>query len=367
MKRILLLIFPLISFLAWGQDEITIDGSPCGIHGSSKNGSKEYDQNALKNRFNFPGTSDFDASLTLAKFVDGTAVKGKFSESKAVEITGYVYDVKVGGVETCNCKTKDPSFRDTHIEITLNDKDTGPENRVIAEVTPRIRQMMLQKGIDWTTEALKQNLKGHMVRIQGWLFYDGSHETENFADDPKDEIGRANWRATCWEIHPITFIEVIGDDTATELDQAGTEDKENLIAPVPLPPGSDKSTNNTKTKAMESTPLNTLIIILLGAILGMVGQGIRVVVGIKKVGDEAVKTGQDQKDLIQTKQLALSLFIAFAIGAIAGVLAAVTSTELSFSKTTIIAFIAAGYAGTDFIEGFIRKYPAVTKDYSGNN
>jgi hypothetical protein len=118
---------------------------------------------------------------------------------------------------------------------------------------------------------------------------------------------------------------------------------------------------------MESTPLNTLIIILLGAILGMVGQGIRVVVGIKKVGDEAVKTGQDQKDLIQTKQLALSLFIAFAIGAIAGVLAAVTSTELSFSKTTIIAFIAAGYAGTDFIEGFIRKYPAVTKDYSGNN
>jgi hypothetical protein len=35
------------------------------------------------------------------------------------------------------------------------------------------------------------------------------------------------------------------------------------------------------------------------------------------------------------------------------------STLLEISKSTIIAFIAAGYAGTDFIEGFMRKNPTI--------
>ena len=57
--------------------------------------------------------------------------------------------------------------------------------------------------------------------------------------------------------------------------------------------------------------------------------------------------------------MAFSLIIAFAIGGVAGVLAAVTSDNIQFTKSTIIAFITAGYAGTDFIEGFIKKYPNV--------
>lgn len=360
MKIKLILLTMVVSFLAFGQDEIIIDGQPCNLHGSSKQGRKEYDQNPYKNRYNFPKISDFVTELSLENFVDGSAVKGKFSQDMAIEVTGYVYDVKVGGTETCNCKTTNPLFRDTHIEVTLNDQETGKDNRFIVEVTPRIRQKFANQGIDWTTEALKGTLKGRMVKIQGWLFYDFSHETENFSDDPNDNIGKKNWRATSWEIHPVTSMEVLDPSEAMASYSAFNEDDE-TPPPVVINSNKDNLSTNKKINAMESTPMDTLIIILLGAILGMVGQGLRVIVGIKKIGDEATRTGQEQKDLIKTQQLVLSLFIAFAIGAISGVLAAVGSTDVAFTKSTIFAFIAAGYAGTDFIEGFIRKNPMVTK------
>lgn len=342
--------------ILYSQDEIKIDGSPCGMHGSSREGTKEYDQNPFKNRYNIPVKSDFDTKLQLKDFVNGKATEGKFLQTKAVEITGYAYDVKRGGVETCNCKTTDPLFRDTHIEITLNDQETEPENRFIIEVTPRIRQVLADQGIDWTTEALRENIKGHMVKVQGWLFYDFSHKTENYADDPENSIGRNNWRATSWEIHPVTSLEVI--DAMEPMIAADIQDSEDVKMGTPInlnnPPrnnGSSLNTNNT----MEANPLNILILIILGAILGMVGQGIRVIIGLKKVNDKALQENKNPTDLIETKQLVLSLCIAFAIGAIAGVLAAVNSMDMSFTKSMVVAFIGAGYAGTDFIEGFMRK------------
>ncbi len=121
-------------------------------------------------------------------------------------------------------------------------------------------------------------------------------------------------------------------------------------------PDQHKNANTTET----NNPLNTLIIIVLGAILGAVGQGIRVIVGLKKVYDEAVKNNKPADDLLQYHQLALSLVIGFAIGAIAGVLAAVNSVDTQFSKSVIVAFMAAGYAGTDFIEGFMKNNPNIS-------
>ena len=56
------------------------------------------------------------------------------------------------------------------------------------------------------------------------------------------------------------------------------------------------------------------------------------------------------------KRLMLSLALTLAVGMLTGVLAAlnVLGAE-TIDKTTVLAFIAAGYAGTDFIEGFMRK------------
>ena len=56
-----------------------------------------------------------------------------------------------------------------------------------------------------------------------------------------------------------------------------------------------------------------------------------------------------------------SLLIAVSVGTVAGVFAAMQSDHWSnLQKADYMLFIGAGYAGTDFIEGFIKKYPVVT-------
>lgn len=154
---------------------------------------------------------------------------------------------------------------------------------------------------------------------------------------------------------------------AVDLAFAGETDTGKIIVQIPdtlvvktaiFSPGSDQHKNISPTQS--NNPLNTLVIVVLGAILGAVGQGIRVIVGLKKVYDEAVKNNQPANELLQYRQLALSLVIGFAIGAMAGVLAAVNSVDTQFSKSVIVAFIAAGYAGTDFIEGFMKNNPSTT-------
>ncbi|MBS1772249.1 MAG: hypothetical protein JST82_05270 [Bacteroidetes bacterium] len=361
-KFFYLLIFFGVSISCYAQDELNIDGEPCGMHGSSKEGTKEYLQNPFKNRYNFPKKENINTKIQINDLISSKATFDKFNQNTAVEVTGYVYDVKVGGTESCNCKTTNSGFKDTHIELTPDAENTGPENRLIVEVTPRIRQILEKQGEDWSTSTLKQRIKGHTVKIQGWLFYDHSHELESFVLDPEDNKGRKNWRASCWEVHPITNIEIT-DAEEDELAMADEEGEKNAKVTMfttsgPNPDNNNNNNSNKNADKMSTTPLNILITVLLGAILGAVGQGIRVIVGLKKVGDEADKQGISNNQLIQTQQLVLSIFIAFAIGAIAGVLAAVNNMDATvFDKSTVIAFITAGYAGTDFIEGFMKKTP----------
>ncbi|HYK55785.1 MAG TPA: hypothetical protein VEV15_04850 [Flavisolibacter sp.] len=218
------------SLSLYAQDEILIDGQECGMHGNAKSG-EGYALNAYKNRYAAPKKADFDASVTLAALLR-SGDPNQFSQDKAAVVHGYVYDVKPGGVESCNCKTSDPQFRDTHIEITPDENNTGPENRLIVEVTPRLRAAMQKKGVDWSTAALRQSIKGHWVEVAGWLTYDAEHETAAYANDPDDAIGQHNWRATVWEVHPITYLKVISKGDVSSLDaivgeQGGTTDNNN--------------------------------------------------------------------------------------------------------------------------------------------
>lgn len=200
------------------QDLINVDGTPCGLHGSARPGTMAYVLDGYKNRYNFPQKADFDSTIQL-KDLAASGDPNQFSPDKAVLVKGYVYDVKTGGVETCNCKTKDPDFRDTHIELIVSADQTDPQNRVIVEVTPRLRAIMNGKGEDWTTNNLRQTIKGHQVEVAGWLMYDAEHETEAFANDPDDQVGRHNWRATCWEVHPITYLKVIDGSAGSSVSQ----------------------------------------------------------------------------------------------------------------------------------------------------
>ena len=189
---------------AQNTEQGTYDGD-CPPEGNAK----EYEVqqlNKLKNKALAPSDSNFNGEVTVAKLLAPGNDRDRWSVNKGAEISGYVAAVKVGGVETCNCKTKDPEHRDTHIELVLDPMNEGTTSKVIVEVTPRIRQAMAAKGEDWSTRALRDKLLGRWIKVKGWMLFDEEHERQ--ADNTAPNNPR-NWRGTCWEIHPVTSIEVI--------------------------------------------------------------------------------------------------------------------------------------------------------------
>lgn len=90
----------------------------------------------------------------------------------------------------------------------------------------------------------------------------------------------------------------------------------------------------------------------LGGLLGLVGQAIRVIPGMKKLSDRTAAAHRKFSDQFDWYRFGISLFF----GIVAGVLAALTlDPGRSVDRKTVLALLAAGYAGTDFIEAFMRK------------
>lgn len=99
---------------------------------------------------------------------------------------------------------------------------------------------------------------------------------------------------------------------------------------------------------------NFLSYILLGAVLGIIGQGLRIIIGLKKQNDAASSAGKKLTDVFDFKQMMISLVISCIVGAAAGSLGMLQFYQAGITKELIISLIMIGYAGTDFIEGFIN-------------
>jgi len=102
-----------------------------------------------------------------------------------------------------------------------------------------------------------------------------------------------------------------------------------------------------------------LVLVTLGILLGLAGQGLRAVVGIKKELDDAKEAKQANPNLpvpnwFNGKELGFSLLI----GGLAGGLAAVLQygPDIDISKELLFGFVGAGYAGADFITGVTQKW-----------
>ena len=164
--------------------------------------------NRQKNRAAKPQAADIDSTVTLAAILAPSSNdSGRFNEAKGAEITAYVFRIIPGGrSETSNCKKGDPVHRDTHIELTTSPTDTVETRRVIVEVTPRWRAAELQDSVDWSTATLQHSLEGHWAKVRGWLMFDAEQKAQSENTHPG---GDRNWRATAWEIHPITAITII--------------------------------------------------------------------------------------------------------------------------------------------------------------
>jgi hypothetical protein len=156
----------------------------------------------LKNRTSTPAADDYDTLATLPAMLARGSDERRWSEQRAAAIDGYLVRVVTAGMELANCL----SFfdRDVHLEIAAR-RDAPAIERLIAEVTPPMRRQLRSAGVDWSHAALASMI-GKRLRVQGWLMFDREHadESENLRPG---EAG--NWRATAWEIHPVTSLQVL--------------------------------------------------------------------------------------------------------------------------------------------------------------
>lgn len=102
--------------------------------------------------------------------------------------------------------------------------------------------------------------------------------------------------------------------------------------------------------------------VLAGGLLGTLGQGMRVVVGLKKMRDHAASTQTNMRAMFDASQLLVSLFIGFIAGALT-LLATGEGGAQGLDKDQMWLLVGAGYAGTDAIEALLNRYlPAGRRD-----
>ncbi len=202
-KNILVLLFLFVFTGIQAQDTI----NNCPPEGKTKvNRLKEL--NIKKNRYELPKSSDIDANVTMKALMEKGNDEERFDENMAAVIEGYIYDVTNTGKETCNCNATEENYQDVHIVIVKKKSYTKNKYHVIVEITPRLRNKVFEKlGVE-NNKELRKKLIGMKVKVMGWLFFDAEHKVNSFNINPKGNK-KTIWRATCWEIHPITNIEVV--------------------------------------------------------------------------------------------------------------------------------------------------------------
>lgn len=197
--RILLLVSVLIALLLIAWLALAQNCPSAGIALTVR----ARDLHRLKNRTTLPQPTDFDSRVTLDALLQPGDDRTRWSSNRAARIQGEVIDVAYAGTEATNCFS--PSRRDIHIDVATR-KGAAKNQKVVLEVTPPMREWARQQGMDWSAETLHAQLVGHWCEFEGWLYFDVGHaeEAENTAPNKPE-----NWRATAWEIHPITKITVI--------------------------------------------------------------------------------------------------------------------------------------------------------------
>jgi len=149
----------------------------------------------LKNRTTIPQGADFDSRVTLDTLLQPGDDSSRWSNNRAARVQGQVIDVAYARPEATNCFN--PCRRDIHIVIAKQNGAAKTE-QVVVEVTPNLRES--------SEQTLQAQLVGHWCEFEGWLYFDAGHaeESENIHPQRPD-----NWRATAWEIHPVTKITIL--------------------------------------------------------------------------------------------------------------------------------------------------------------
>jgi hypothetical protein len=205
--------------------------------GCSKSGRYDAYLNLLKNQVIRPA-SDNNVLLTQKDFKDlekqipddlaktnheefGEKLK-QMGEGEIREVIGYLYYAKKTGAESSNCQLTEAEDVDYHIGIGFDDQLAGrlrnsrklaPEDRkaltqtsIIVEMTPHYRAFF---ETNWTLEELKAVI-GKKVKVIGQVMVDSEHRIPSQDCAFRDDAPSTCWRASAWELHPVTGFFVCG-------------------------------------------------------------------------------------------------------------------------------------------------------------
>lgn len=200
---------------AAGPAPATPKAAPCPPQGDATK-ARIRDLNEKKSRNDTPSDDDVDETVTIDALIEPGDDSLRWQDGAAVEVVAYVVEVRDGGATSANCHSPDAAEHDTILEITPDADVFDRAHRVYAVVTPARRRLMAKNGEDWTTRSLRAQFLHHYVSVTGWLLFDS--ESADRALNTAANAGPSIARATAWEIHPATSIELAEEGGAESAD-----------------------------------------------------------------------------------------------------------------------------------------------------
>jgi len=188
----------------------------CGIEGGSSDPAKQAESRA-KNNFcaadqpvhvmRYRDLINLQSqSKNIPKSLSDRAVVKQLGEGQYVSYVAFIKEAHYSDVargEAANCNLPGKATNDISIAL-LRDPSDDECLSTTAEMSPHYRPP------DWTPENLLKASAGHPVRINGQLFFDGSHIPCSGSSRPNPR------RASVWEIHPVYSVEVCAQVTTSE-------------------------------------------------------------------------------------------------------------------------------------------------------
>jgi hypothetical protein len=196
----------------------------CGLQGGSSDPAKQAESRS-KNDFceathasevvSYPELVNLQSqSSNIPKSIPDRKVVESLGEGKYVSYIAFVKDAHYSDVtagEAVNCNIAGNDTNDIHIVLMPNATDTDECDSTTAEMSPHYRPAA------WTPDNIMKASAGHPIRVQGHLFYDGSHTPCTASSRPNPK------RKSLWEVHPVYSFDVCSGSTIQECQSSSAE------------------------------------------------------------------------------------------------------------------------------------------------
>jgi len=192
-----------------GTSSALAQGSgPCPPQGDATK-PKAQRVNEQRARTDEPSDDDIDETADISALIAPGDDSLRWQADTAVEIGAFVLDVRDGGPTSANCHSSDPAEHDTILDLSPGPNVADKSHRIIAVITPRWRRLMARNEVDWSTRAIRAKYVQRSVTIRGWLLFNADVAARSLNTAPLTGAGVT--RATAWEIHPVTAIDLDED------------------------------------------------------------------------------------------------------------------------------------------------------------